>query len=91
MVDTQSKLAVSAVARRKGPGDVYVLENAENFLRTLGCKVTVQGDAEPALMSLLHKLRERNPELIAHVRSAPVASHQSNGGVEVYQRYHAGL
>ena len=77
---------MSTVVETKGPTDVYATTWAVKMLNFLGLSdIILQCDPEPSLIKWAESVKSKRTERTV-IRSSPRRSHQSNGGVENYQK-----
>ena len=77
---------MSTVVDMKGPTDTYATVWAVKMLNCLGLSdIILQFDPEPSLIKWAESVESKRPERTV-IRSSPRRSHQSNGGVENYQK-----
>ena len=76
----------STVVETKGPTDMCATMWALKMLNFLGLfDITLQCDPEPSLIKWAESVKSKRSEGTV-IRSSPRRSHQSNGGVENYQK-----
>ena len=76
----------STVVETKGPTDMFATMWAVKMLTFLGLSdIILQCDPEPSLIKWAESVRSKRTERTV-IRSSPRRSHQSNGGVENYQK-----
>ena len=76
----------STVVETKGPTDMYATMWAVKMLNFLGLSdIILQCDPEPSLIKWAESVKSKRTERTV-IRSSPRRSHQSNGGVENYQK-----
>ena len=77
---------MSTVVHMKGPTDTFATVWAVKMLNFLGLAgIILQCDPEPSLIKWVESVKSKRPERTV-IRSSPRRSHQSNGGVENYQK-----
>ena len=77
---------MSTVVETKGPTDMYATMWAVKILNFLGLSdIILQCDPEPSLIKCAESVKSTRTEGTV-IRSSPRRSHQSNGGVENYQK-----
>ena len=77
---------MSTVVETKGPTDMYATMWAVKMLNFLGLSdIILQCDPEPSLIKWAENVKSKRTERTV-IRSSPRRSHQSNGGVENYQK-----
>ena len=77
---------MSTVVEMKGPTDTYATVWAVKMLNCLGLSdIILQCDPEQSLIKWAESVKSKRPERTV-IRSSPRRSHQSNGGVENYQK-----
>ena len=77
---------ISTVVEMKGPTDTFATVWAVKLLNFLGLSDGIlQCDPEPSLTKWAESVKSKRPERTV-IRSSPRRSHQSNGGVENYQK-----
>ena len=77
---------MSTVVETKGPTDMYATMWAVKMLNFLGLSdIIMQCDPEPSLIKWAESVKSKRTERTV-IRSSPRRSHQSNGGVENYQK-----
>ena len=77
---------MSTVVETKGPTDMYATMWAVKILNFLGLSdIILQCDLEPSLIKWAESVKSKRTERTV-IRSSPRRSHQSNGGVENYQK-----
>ena len=77
---------MSTVVETKGPTDSYATTWAVKMLNFLGLSdIILQCDPEPSLIKWAESVKSKRTERTV-IRSSPRRSHQSNGGVENYQK-----
>ena len=77
---------MSTVVDMKGPTDMYATMWAVKMLNFLGLSdIILQCDPEPSLIKWAESVKSKRTERTV-IRSSPRRSHQSNGGVENYQK-----
>ena len=77
---------MSTVVETKGPTDSYAITWAVKMLNFLGLSdIILQCDPEPSLIKWAESVKSKRTERTV-IRSSPRRSHQSNGGVENYQK-----
>ena len=77
---------MSTVVDMKGPTETYATVWAVKMLNCLGLSdIILQCDPEPSLIKWAESVNSKRPERTV-IRSSPRRSHQSNGGVENYQK-----
>ena len=77
---------MSTVVETKGPTDMYATMWAVKMLNFLGLSdIILQCDPEPSLIKWAESVKSKRTERTV-IRSSPRRSHQSNGGVENYQK-----
>ena len=77
---------MSTVVETKGPTDMFATMWAVKMLNLLGLSdIILQCDPEPSLIKWAESVKSKRTERI-DIRSSPRRSHQSNGGVENYQK-----
>ena len=77
---------MSTVVETKGPTDMFATMWAVKTLNFLGLSdIILQCDPEPSLIKCAESVKSKRTERTI-IRSSPRRSHQSNGGVEKYQK-----
>ena len=77
---------MSTVVETKGPTDMFATMWAVKMLNFLGLSdIILQCDPEPSLIKWAESVKSKRTERTV-IRSSPRRSHQSNGGVENYQK-----
>ena len=77
---------MSTVVETKGPTDMYATMWAVKMLNFLGLSdIILQCDPESSLIKWAESVKSKRTERTV-IRSSPRRSHQSNGGVENYQK-----
>ena len=77
---------MSTDVKMKGPTDTFATMWAVKMLNFLGLSdIILQCDPEPSLIDWPESAKSKRPERTV-IRSSPRRSHQSNGGVENYQK-----
>ena len=77
---------MSTVVETKGPTDMFATMCAVKMLNFFGLSdITLQCDPEPSLIKLAESVKSKRTERTV-IRRSPRRSHQSNGGVENYQK-----
>ena len=77
---------MSTVVETKGPTDMYATTWAVKMLNFLGLSdIILQCDPEPSLIKWAESVKSKRTERTV-ILSSPRRSHQSNGGVENYQK-----
>ena len=77
---------MSTVVETQGPTDMFATMWAVKMLNFLGLSdIILQCDPEPSLIKWAESVRSKRTERTV-IRSSPRRSHQSNGGVENYQK-----
>ena len=77
---------MSSVVDKKGPTDMYATMWAVKMLNFLGLSdIILQCVPEPSLIKWTESVKSKRTERTV-IRSSPRRSHQSNGGVENYQK-----
>ena len=77
---------MSTVVETKGPTDMFATMWAVKMLNFLGLSdIILQCDPEPSLIKWAESVKSQRTEITV-IRSSPRRSHQSNGGVENYQK-----
>ena len=77
---------MSIVVETKGPTDMFATMWAVKMLNFLGLSdIILQCDPEPSLIKWAESAKSKRTERTV-IRSSPRRSHQSNGGVENYQK-----
>ena len=77
---------MSTVVETKGPTDMFATMWVLKMLNFLGFSdIILQCDLEPSLIKWAESVRSKRTERTV-IRSSPRRSHQSNGGVENYQK-----
>ena len=77
---------MSTVVETRGPTDSYATTWAVKMLNFLGLSdIILQCDPEPSLIKWAESVKSKRTERTV-IRSSPRRSHQSNGGVENYQK-----
>ena len=77
---------MSTVVETKGPTDMFATMWAVKMLNFLGLSdIILQCDPEPSLIKWAERVKSKRTERTV-IRSSPRRSHQSNGGVENYQK-----
>ena len=77
---------MSTVVETKGPTDMFATMWAVKMLSFLGLSdIILQCDPEPSLIKWAESVKSKRTERTV-IRSSPRRSHQSNGGVENYQK-----
>ena len=77
---------MSTVVETKGPTDMFATMWAVKMLNFLGLSdIILQCDPEPSLIKWAESVKSKRTERTVF-RSSPRRSHQSNGGVENYQK-----
>ena len=77
---------MSTVVETKGPTDMFATMWAVKMLNFLGLSdIILQCDPEPSLIKWAESVKSKRTERTV-IRSSPRRSHQSNGGVEHYQK-----
>ena len=76
---------MSTVVESKGPTDMFASMWAVKMLNFLGLSDILQSDPEPSLIKWAESVKSKRTERTV-IRSSPRRSHQSNGGVENYQK-----
>ena len=80
------KYGMSTVVETKGPTDTFATMWAVKMLNFLGLSdIILQCDPEPSLIKWAESVKSKRTERTV-IRSSPRRSHQSNGGVENYQK-----
>ena len=81
---------MSTVVAMKGPTDTFATMWAVKMLNFLGLSdIILQCDPEPSLIKWAESVKSKRTERTV-IRSSPRRSHQSNGGVENYQKQQQG-
>ena len=77
---------MSKIVGMKGPTDTFATVWAVQMLNILGFSdIVLQRDPEPSLIKWAESVKSKRPERTV-TRSSPRRSHQSNGGVENWQK-----
>ena len=77
---------MSTVVEMKGPTDTFATVWAVKMMNFFGLSDTIlQCDPEPSLIKWAESVKSKRPERTV-IRSSPRRSHQSNGGVENFQK-----
>ena len=77
---------MSTVVETKGPTDMFETMWAVKLLNFLGLSdIILQCDPEPSLIKCAESVKSKRTERTV-IRSSPRRSHQSNGGVENFQK-----
>ena len=77
---------MSTVVETKGPTDMFATMWAVKMLNFFGLSdIILQCDPEPSLIKWAESVKSKRTERTV-IRSSPRRSHQSNGGVENYQK-----
>ena len=77
---------MSTVVETKGPTDMFATMWAVKMLNFLGpSDIILQCDPEPSLIKWAENVKSKRTERTV-IRTSPRRSHQSNGGVENYQK-----
>ena len=81
---------MSTVVAMKGPTDMFATMWAVKMLNFLGLSdIILQCDPEPSLIKWAESVKSKRTERTV-IGSSPRRSHQSNGGVENYQKQQQG-